>query len=533
MSQIKIYISLFLLVPIFCFSQVIDKEQLIYKQINCEIPIQKVLKPKSIPYEFKDVNNKRALNYSINFIADGTVLGGLNCSEWPAAAKTALEYAMSVWSDALENTQNIGIDACWTVDVGGNTLAQAGAFYVYASGYGGVGGTYFPTALIEHIADQPVSGVDIQSFFNANRTDWYYGLDANTPFNKIDFVSVSIHELGHGLGFSGFHNIDDGVLDGNMNHECDGTSGNGCIGLLREGSYVPSMYDRFVDIDNETKITSLANPSVAIATNITGGSTTGGSGGLEFDGTNENVARAPGIQLHTPASYTPGSSYSHFDETTLPNELMSPSFTFGQAVHDPGMAQVVMEEMGWSSVIVPVELTEFSVQQNKDQVLLNWSTASEINNDYFSIEKSTDNKEFYVIGKVNGNGTNSSLKEYDFVDRQPVQGENYYRLKQIDFNGDFEYSDVKVVDFERNHRDVKVVPNPVSDILTVHFGKKSRQNDTDVLIYTMNGKFIKMVSVDYDQASKQINIQDLASGNYYLKIVDGQNVMTKNFVKMD
>lgn len=524
--------SLFLIfLPYFSIAQVIDKEQLIYREIKCDIPIRKTLHPVSIPYEFKAPRGERNLNYSINYIADGVVLEGRTCSTWPAAAQTALEHAMEIWNDVLESTQNIGVDACWTVDVIGGTLGQAGSFFSLQNNLNGLPPTYYGTPVLEHITNQQIISNDIFSFFNANRTDWYFGTDAMPAANEVDFVSVALHELGHGLGFTGSAAIDDGVLDANNSHECDGIVGNGCIGFEDNGSFIPTIYDRFVDIDSEVEIISLTNPSTAIATNLEGGSTTGGSGGLDFDENNLSTYRDHGIELHAPANFQAGSSYSHFDETTLPNELMSPSFSVGQAIHDPGMAQIVMEEIGWSAVVVPVELSMFLAQKKNDYIELVWTTASEINSDYFEIQKSDNGSSFITIGKVQAAGNSSSTIEYAFIDRAPYAGHNYYRLKNVDFDGTYDFSKIELVDYEGTSREISIAPNPAYNSITV----KSSEipNGGKISIFTLDGRLVNALLLRKNgPIVKEIDISTLPKGNYYLQFQVNGKILTENFTKI-
>lgn len=119
---------------------------------------------------------------------------------------------------------------------------------------------------------------------------------------------------------------------------------------------------------------------------------------------------------------------------------------------------------------LPVELLSFAGQVTANSVLLKWSTASEVNNSYFSVERSTDGFNFKEIAIVEGAGTTNNLKNYSFEDRFPLNGRSYYRLKQVDFNGQSEYSEVvsvKVEPFESNIN-MTLFPNPAQSIETVN-----------------------------------------------------------------
>ncbi len=97
--------------------------------------------------------------------------------------------------------------------------------------------------------------------------------------------------------------------------------------------------------------------------------------------------------------------------------------------------------------VVPVELTSFSAVGTRDGVQLNWETATEINNHRFEIERSNDSQNFTIVGFVNGRGTTTEKSSYSFVDKGVNEGKYYYRLKQVDYNGAYEYSQVIEVEF--------------------------------------------------------------------------------------
>src|SRR5690606_20289567 len=100
----------------------------------------------------------------------------------------------------------------------------------------------------------------------------------------------------------------------------------------------------------------------------------------------------------------------------------------------------------WNSGVIPVELTSFTGSASGSEVNLSWATATELNNSGFSIERKYENSEFTEAGFVQGFGTTSEPKSYSFADKNLQSGVYTYRLKQIDFDGTFEYSDEIEVD---------------------------------------------------------------------------------------
>ena len=109
----------------------------------------------------------------------------------------------------------------------------------------------------------------------------------------------------------------------------------------------------------------------------------------------------------------------------------------------------------------PVELVNFRAEVVDDFVSLIWSTATEINNDYFTVERGKDGTNWTEIGRVQGNGNSSERIEYSFSDRMPLSNASYYRLIQTDFDGTTEELGIRNVFFGWSENLIKVFPNPV------------------------------------------------------------------------
>ena len=122
-------------------------------------------------------------------------------------------------------------------------------------------------------------------------------------------------------------------------------------------------------------------------------------------------------------------------------------------------------QFGLGEVIgtLPVKLTKFAATAVAKSAKLYWETASELNNDKFEIERSINGTEFVKIGEVKGSGTSQKLNTYSFRDLAPSNGVNYYRLKQLDLNGNSEFSEVRVVKFDLKDVVFNIYPNPATD----------------------------------------------------------------------
>lgn len=149
--------------------------------------------------------------------------------------------------------------------------------------------------------------------------------------------------------------------------------------------------------------------------------------------------------------------------------------------------------------ILPIELINFNAINNKDVIELTWATASETNNDYFEIQKSKDAQSWNIIGKVQGAGFSSSEIKYNFDDKDPFSGINYFRLKQVDFDRKFEYSKIIQVNYSKifDSNQLTIYPNPVENIVNIN-------------IENNNSEFVKIEILDFmGRTVKSLNISDL------------------------
>jgi hypothetical protein len=176
---------------------------------------------------------------------------------------------------------------------------------------------------------------------------------------------------------------------------------------------------------------------------------------------------------------------------------------------------------------LPVTLVSFSGYQVSDQIKLNWKTASELNFYFFSLEKSIDGKEFVEISKINGNGTTQEEHSYESIDKAPLIGKNYYRLKSVDFDGYAEYFSVISVDFS-NDKQFYIYPNPTN-------GKsiKARTNfhmDEQSTIVFYNNLGVIVGRYGFTQSEGVIDFPvSLANGIYYAKLFSSDFSKTIRF----
>ena len=182
---------------------------------------------------------------------------------------------------------------------------------------------------------------------------------------------------------------------------------------------------------------------------------------------------------------------------------------------------------------LPVDLVSFNAREENDKVLLDWQTASELNNDFFEIQRSEDGENWMVIGEVDGNGTINEVIEYGYTDARPLFGSSYYRLRQVDFDGQFEYSPVRSVNIQHSGRSLEVTlyPNPTTgDNINIRLISTNRRNNVKIRLIDFSGKIFLNEFVDvkkFVRDQRIIPCKKLQKGIYILE-VDQNNVVSRH-----
>ncbi len=172
---------------------------------------------------------------------------------------------------------------------------------------------------------------------------------------------------------------------------------------------------------------------------------------------------------------------------------------------------------------LPVQMLNFYVKTDDDKNHLLWATHSELNNALFEIERSVDATHFIKIGSQKGAFNSNSLQNYQFIDLAPNIGHNYYRLKQIDNNGQFQYSKIISVHNEP-FVGALIYPNPAQNHIAF---RGLKEINYDVKIINNLGLIVKNVPIK----SSQIDISDLSAGIYFLSIETKNQRIIKRIVR--
>ncbi len=183
---------------------------------------------------------------------------------------------------------------------------------------------------------------------------------------------------------------------------------------------------------------------------------------------------------------------------------------------------------------VPVELTSFTATANGKEVTLNWSTATELNNQGFEVQRKFGSNEFVTVGSVKGYGTTTSPNNYTYIDKLLTSGKYFYRLKQIDFGGKYEYSQIVEVNWSpfTTYKLEQNYPNPFNPTTTIGFGIPEKGN-VRLSVLNILGEEIKVLlnvekeagyhSIDFDASS-------IPSGVYFYQLRAGSFAETRKMV---
>lgn len=272
--------------------------------------------------------------------ADST-LGGNTGLTLGDQRRIAFVHAANIWAGLLDSHVVIVVDAQFdslSCDATTAKLGSAGTNTIHANFMRApILNTWYPAALANSLAETDLNpaGSDINAFFNSDLDGvcafplvWYYGLDGNPPAGTLDFVSIALHELAHGLGFQTYMDLATGIKFNGWD--------DAFLLWLEDQSTGELLSDMALDADRAAASIDTGNlywvgPDVIAASVVL------------ISGRDPNGH----VEMYAPDPLEPGSSVTHFSTSLFPNELMEPSFT--GANHDVGLALEVMQDIGWST----------------------------------------------------------------------------------------------------------------------------------------------------------------------------------------
>ncbi len=172
---------------------------------------------------------------------------------------------------------------------------------------------------------------------------------------------------------------------------------------------------------------------------------------------------------------------------------------------------------------LPVELISFRANIENDDVKISWITANEINNDHFLVQHSIDGTNYVDLDKIQGAGNSVVLNSYSYIHDTPENGNNYYRLKQIDFDGSFSFSNIEIVRVYNGT--LGIYPNPVRDVLNISFDE-FEVGEVEFAIFNIHGQEVHRQVVDIQDGLHIIELNKVGSflpGNYFIKVINSKS----------
>ncbi|MEN9331984.1 MAG: hypothetical protein RLZZ94_1074, partial [Bacteroidota bacterium] len=177
---------------------------------------------------------------------------------------------------------------------------------------------------------------------------------------------------------------------------------------------------------------------------------------------------------------------------------------------------------------LPIELVDFKGKYINNQSVLSWVTASEKNNDYFILERSEDAHEFIQIGKIDGAGNSNTFLNYQFIDIKPINQVAYYRLKQIDFDGQYSYSQVIALrNNQKLNAELKAYPNPSNGNFLITNIPFDEGDDFVCQVYNLQGELMrKDLHISDASGNLLLQLNELKSGVYWIRLTNGYTTVS-------
>jgi hypothetical protein len=265
---------------------------------------------------------------------------------------------------------------------------------------------------------------------------------------------------------------------------------------------------------------------------------------LVYTGTEASPNFISAINMGGPAAWrVTGSTTSN--DSYLPSVLSSTNTNLNSSSADNGFFNLsnvctgdITTTSNWTtnstfvdpSLALPIELKYFFAQANLSTTLLTFSTATELNNSHFAIERSADARNFTEIGRVQGAGTTQVPQSYTFTDEKPLAGTNYYRLRQVDFDGTESFSPVVSVEFGKSGS-ISIAPSPATDRVHIQL-EAALLNDGRWQVFDNTGRQVLSGNWEAESADFDLDVNVLPEGMYTFRLAVGAQVQVKQFRKM-
>ena len=222
------------------------------------------------------------------------------------------------------------------------------------------------------------------------------------------------------------------------------------------------------------------------------------------------------------------------DTVTTIGPVFSPAYDFVyQMLVDDGSNCQSAADVAVIIDLVSIELLHFGGQILNEGNLIQWTTAAEKDNAYFTLYHSKDGQNFVPIENQQGAGTTTTTQRYEFLHETATAGNNYYRLDQTDFDGTTTSSTIiNLVRTERNDVSIQIVPVPATDFINIYSSNRFAENEkVELNVYDLTGRLIEQKMVLPNENSITLDVEHFAAGVYLISLNDGNTIATEKFVK--
>ena len=322
---------------------------------------------------------------------------------------------------------------------------------------------------------------------------------------------------------------------------------------------IASNYNNPTNAGDESIFAAMVFDNVASATNMThdGCGTCNTVSTSPIDPLNANNALVALSAAGSNRTYTAGTGYTLIGSTTTTNtngtytsasisekdgnafgaqfitgtaSTQTSPFTISGDAKTFGVTEIVLRMA--TSTALPVTLIDFAAQKKQNDVELKWSTASEINSDYFTIERSTDGENFIHVANVEGNGNSNQITEYAYLDKSAPQGTVFYKLKQTDYDGTTVAFDVQTVHMEEQMASRSVFPNPCAECNYVDITGDPKSVKEVSITDNLGNAVLNEVYVTYAPGSTmRINFtKALSAGMYTIRVNTNEEWASNRFI---
>lgn len=434
--------------------------------------------------------------------------------------------------------------ASGNVQVTGTRTFRTGGFYTYNGGVAQVTGDGLPTSAAK-LTINNASGVALSRNTSISNTLYLTTGILTTPSDTII--------IGTSTGTLGALNRTNGMVDGSVKRWfANATVNNVEFPLGKSGLYESMNFSYTVAPTAGGTITAyytatnpgkngfdildagdtLVNIGYGLWTSSTGNGLTGGTFSLDITATSlATVADFTKIHLIKRANagsnwLASGTHAAGTGSNAIPIAHRTALTSHGQY----GIASGSVNPL-------PITLMYFNAKQNGNKVDLSWATASELNNDYFTIERSEDGENFTDLLTKRGAGNSTVTRVYTDVDPNPLKGVNYYRLKQTDYNGNFSRSEIKSVNFsEITDTDINMLsiyPNPFKGGFKISFNS-AKDGEATFMVLNVSGSIVaekKIQAQSGNNSFEYLEESELPPGIYFAYLIVGETKLSQKIIK--